>query len=396
MLTVELCCQNAVALRAQYDDELHVFTKIEEVVDERLVPLGVRDGSGAVTKAGLTRWWHDRSIPVTRDGFDALRSDLDGLEPLDLLDASLGLSLSDQFWVRSSDDPIPWGQVNFFDNGFDSTLGLITLGSFDSFVEKELASSRNPNSSLGGNLKKAWELRDGRPVLVKGGSAPLDQEPVNELIATRLYERVLEPDDFVPYSLEQRGNRLYSVCPDMVGRDECLIPAWDIINSSKRPGYMNPWTHLKDCYARLGVEDAERQLTKMFVCDYIIANHDRHWKNFGVIFDAHTMDALRVAPIYDSGSSLWSDAFDLERPIDYWYRPKPLIRERTKRIRPEDQLALMDDFSWLDVGALDGFSDEAAAILGDSGRLPSRRVDAVAAQVERNIRNVVSAANRRR
>ncbi len=388
MQIVELCCQDAVALRAQYDSELHVFTRIEEITDERLVPFGARDGSGAVTKRALTRWWQGRAIPVTRDGYDSLKDDLDGLDPLDLLDGSMGLSLSDQFWMRDATNPSSWEEVNFFDNGFDTTLGLITLGSFGSVADRGQLNSRNPNSSLGGNLRKAWELRDGKPVLVKAGSAPFDQEPINELIATKLYERLLDPGDFVPYTLEERERRLYSVCPDMVGRDECLIPAWDIINSAKQPGHLSPWMHLKECYAKLGIEDAEQQLTKMFVCDYIIANRDRHWNNFGVIFDAHTMDALRVAPIYDSGSSLWSDAYELERPIAYLYRPLPLLRQRQRRIHPKDQLAIMQDFSWLDVDALDGFPDEAAAILSASGRLPPERIEAIIKELERNIQTV--------
>ena len=393
MTIVELCCQDAVALRAQYDPELHVFTKIEEVADENLIPYGARDGSGAVTKRALTRWWHSRAIPVTRDGYETLKSELDDFDPLDLLEVSQGLSLSDQFWVRSTAKSVSWEDVNFFDNGFDSHLGLITLGSFYSFDNTAFPMSRNPNSSLGGNLKKAWQIRDGAPVLVKAGSSPLEQEPVNELIATRLYERILDPGDYVPYALEIRDKRLYSVCPNMVSRDECLIPAWDIINSAKRPGHLSPWMHLKERYDGLGVKDVERQLAKMFVCDYIIANHDRHWNNFGVIFDARTMEALRVAPIYDSGSSLWSNAPSLEVPSDYWYRPLPLIRERAKRIHPEDQIALMKDFSWLDIDALEGFPEEAGAILEESSRLPEERIAAVVEGLKRNVQNVRTAAS---
>lgn len=296
----------------------------------------------------------------------------------------MGLSLSDQYWVRSAGSSLRWEDVNFFDNEFDGQLGLLTLGSLSSFTRAVLDSSPlNPNSSLGGNLKKAWERRDGAPWLVKAGSAPYEQEPANELIATMLYKRVLQPGDYVPYSLEMRDGRSYSVCPDLVSRDECLVSAWDIINARKRARSQSPWLHLLESYAGLGLADAELQLTKMLVCDYILANRDRHWNNLGVVFDAATMRAKRVAPIYDSGSSLWNNVFELSVPADYWYRLLPLMRERARRILPEDQLALMRDFSWLDVSALDGFADDVREVLSTSTRLSSDRIDAIARGVER-------------
>lgn len=392
---MEICCQNTVALMVEYDRELHVFTKILDRPNEQLAPFGARDGSGQINRGTLTSWWHSRAIPFTRDGFNALKMTLDGVDPLDLLDHSLGLSLSDQFWMRETGSDTRWEDVNFFDNAFSDQLGLITLGSYGSAVDDLLSQgSRSPNSSLGGNLKKAWERRGNQTVLVKAGSLPNEQEPVNELIATRLYERVLDPADYVPYGLEVRDGHPYSVCPNMVSRDECLIPAWDIINASKRPGHQSPWMHLLNCYERLGLADAEHQLTKMFVCDYLIANEDRHWNNLGVIFDARTMQAKRVAPIFDSGSSLYFRAPELTVPADFWYDPLPLMRTRAHRIYPEDQLSLMQDYSWLNVDALQGFDAEVGELLAQHTRLPQERIEAIAKRVGENITVVSQRAYR--
>lgn len=391
MSVVELCCQNRVALVAEYDSDIHAFTRLVEVINPHLVPFGCRDGSGSVTKRSLTSWWHERSIPVTRDGYHSIVDDLDGVSPLELLDTSLGLSLSDQFWIRKADSPVRWEDVNFFDNGYGDELGLLTLGSAARAGSPAAGDSRDPNSSLGGDLRKAWERRGEGNWLVKRGRGPYDQEAANEFVASSLHARLLEAEDFVPYSLEVRDGRLCSVCPDMVDRDECLVPAWDIINASKRPGHQSPWQHLLECYSALGVEGAGDQLAKMFVCDFVIANHDRHWNNLGVIMDAETMTEARVAPIFDSGSSLWCDASTLEDPIDYWYRPLPLIRERARRIEPTEQLSLMKGhLRWLDAPALDGFAEEAAAILTDHTSMPNDRVEAVRRGIVRNVETVRS------
>lgn len=313
-----------------------------------------------------------------------------------LLDDSHGLSLSDQFWMRPEGSGISWRDVIFFDNDFDRALGLLTLGSISSFANRYADGALSgPNSSLGGNLRKAWErLDDGMTVLVKSGSAPYRQEPVSELIATLLYERLLEPGDYVPYDIELRDGKVYSVCEDMVDKSECFVSAWDIINAYKMPGSISPWMHVNSCYGCLGIEDAERQLSKMLACDYILANSDRHWNNFGVIFDAESMNAKGVAPIFDTGTSLWCWAGALDCELDYWYRPLPMIRERAARISPEDQLGLVSDFSWFDPSALDGFAKEVGSVLEDYTGLADERIHVIAKRVERNAKTVISHAGR--
>lgn len=396
MAVMEICCQNAVAALAEYDYELHAFTNILDVVDMIHVPIAAMAVDGTITKGRLTSWWQDRAIPVTRDGYDQLRGDLLGTDRMKLLDDSYGLSLSDQFWMRPADSDVAWEEVNFFDNDFDGILGFLTLGSIGSFAERMAGGILSgPNSSLGGNLRKAWERReDGSTVLVKFGSAPMLQEPVNELIASLLYDRLLPPDDYVDYNVELRDGRAFSVCDNMVNRDECLIPARDIINAYKMPGSISPWQHVINCYERLGISDAERRLSKMLVCDYIIANADRHWNNFGLIFDAATMEAKRVAPIFDSGTSLWCWASGLDSDLDYWYRPLPMIRERARRIYPEDQLELVRDFSWFDPAGLDDFADEVIGALGDLTSLPDARILNIGKRVAGNIDLVISRAMR--
>lgn len=396
MAVMEICCRDTVAARAEYDRELHVFTRVLDVPSPRHVPIAARAVDGMVTKGRLTGWWQDRAIPVTRDGYDQLRGDLFGTDRMRLLDDSYGLSLSDQFWMRAEGSGISWRDVNFFDNDFDGALGLLTLGSISSFANRYADGALSgPNSSLGGNLRKAWERRDdGMTVLVKSGSGPYRQEPVNELIATLLYERLLEPGDYVPYDIEFRDGKVYSVCEDMVDKSECFVSAWDIINAYKMPGSISPWMHVNSCYGRLGIEDAERQLSKMLACDYILANSDRHWNNFGVIFDAESMNAKGAAPIFDTGTSLWCWAGALDCELDYWYRPLPMIRERAARINPEDQLGLVRDFSWFDPSALDGFAEEVGSVLEDYTGLAGERIHVIAKRVERNAKTVISHAER--
>lgn len=194
--------------------------------------------------------------------------------------------------------------------------------------------------------------------------------------------------EIVTFSTHANTVIMQTLLQTLIKKPLILTSRSAIINARKRRGSQLPWQHLLDCHAALGLQHADRQLSKMLVCDFILDNHDRHWNNLGVLFDAHTMEAKRVAPIFDTGLSLWSDAFELSVPVDNRYRPPPLVRERACRIRPEDRLALICDFSWLDTGSLGGFSDDVRSVLAAETRLLSERIDATAHGVERNIEYV--------
>ena len=92
---------------------------------------------------------------------------------------------------------------------------------------------------------------------------------------------------------------------------------------------------------------------------------------------------MRPAPIFDTGSCLWSDQTALELPVDFCYTAKPFKREG---MRPYEQLKLFAaHLSWLDPAALDGFDDEVAAVLGSNPNMGPARLDAIVAQVRRNM-----------
>lgn len=50
----------------------------------------------------------------------------------------------------------------------------------------------------------------------------------------------------------------------------------------------------------------------MFIIDYLIANEDRHLNNFGFIRNADTLEWIGLAPIYDSGNSMFNKLNDFE------------------------------------------------------------------------------------
>lgn len=97
---------------------------INKIIDAEAFPVGViTDNNINNTVGSLNVWWHSRAIPASRDGLKFVLQTY-GIETTTKLAArSLGLSLSDQYWLKPSGSSIEWQDVNFFTNEFSSDLG---------------------------------------------------------------------------------------------------------------------------------------------------------------------------------------------------------------------------------------------------------------------------------
>jgi hypothetical protein len=68
------------------------------------------------------------------------------------------------------------------------------------------------------------------------------------------------------------------------------------------------YSHLLDCCKKLGMSDLEKievGLCQIVLLDYITANVDRHFGNFGFIRDAVTLEWKGVSPIFDTGNAMF-------------------------------------------------------------------------------------------
>lgn len=241
----------------------------------------------------------------------------------------------------------------------------------------------SPNSTLGGDLNKKWKIVNGKRILVKGGTGSTRQEVLNEVVATALYNRLLSRNDYVPYFLFEEKGRIYSACENMLGQDEELVTAYDVLSTRKKPNSMSDYDFLVDTYKSLGLKNIEEGLAKMFTCDYILANQDRHWRNFGVIRNVETLEFTRLAPIFDNGTSLWCHAYNILAEDSYIAKPFG-----PKGMAPDKQLSLFRNYSWFDRDKLVGFPLEAKEILSHGNDGIQARLDVIESRIERNIGSV--------
>ncbi|WP_228725157.1 HipA domain-containing protein [Caproicibacter fermentans] len=276
------------------------ISAVGSVHDDAHVPVGISVKKGKIDRATLNEWWQGRAIPASRDGIRHALMELNVATTQQLLDKCLGLSLSDQYWICPHNSGIEWRNVNFFDNTFSDDIGNILLGKGSSSNKISLMS---PDNTSDGWLKKKWAILDGKRCLIKGGSGATQQEPYNEVLASRIMDRLSIPH--AAYTLMLQEDYPYSVCEDFITPQTELIPAWYIMHTRQKPNHVSVYQHYIDCCKTLGIPGVRNSLDRMMVLDYIIANEDRHQTNFGAVRNAETLEWVGTAPIFDSGSSLW-------------------------------------------------------------------------------------------
>lgn len=382
--------KNTAVLSFEYDLGEHKAVRITGTDNLAAAPFGMVDRHGQVSKKELNYWWRHRAIPASRAQIKRLLENLRLESTLELAEKSFGLSLSDRYWLNDEDDPKAWEAINFFDNDFTDDLGFLTLGqdsagSSPDAPDYASVSLSSPNSTLGGDLLKKWKIVDGQRVLLKSGVGFANQEPYNEVAATELHRRLMAPGEFVPYWLHEDGRRVYSACANLLGPDEELVAAWDVVRNAKKPNNLSDLQFYVKCCTELGLdgEAVMTELAKMFAGDFVLANRDRHYRNFGVVRNVETLQVTRLAPVFDSGSCLWSSAELLEVPADFDYRAKPF---KPNGMRPEDQVRLFEGyFGWFDASALADYPDTVRALLGRNPNIPERRVETIAREVEKKI-----------
>lgn len=357
------------------DDGGTKITRVGKLARGENLPVGVLIARGKADRVALNTWWADRFIPSARSGLVEALNQLGYPDSQQVISRNLGLSLSDHYWVKPAGSGLSWSEVNFFENGFSPDVGDALLGKLNKASGIDL---RSPDWTCDGNLRKRWAILDGKRCLVKAGSGPFQQQPFNEVIATKIAQRLAIPH--IPYTLLWDEGLPYSVCEDFVTPDTELIPAWRVMQTQKKDNQTSVYQHYRNCCEKLGVPGIAHALDQMMVLDYLIANEDRHFNNFGLLRSPDTLEWLGSAPIYDSGSSLGYDKLTPQIRSGRNITCKPFKKTH------QDQLRLVTSFDWLDLSKLDDVDQDIREVFtGAEEFIDKERVEAIVASVNQRV-----------
>lgn len=351
--------------------------KITETFDTTYSPIGVD-----VTKvSSLSEWWNGRSIPASRSGIATFLSEyaIDSTKALQL--KSYGLSLTDQYWIKPAGMDISWEKVNFFNNAFSHDFGDAF---FNPSQDKKNISFMVPDNTSDGWLMKKWIIADGKRYLVKTSSAPYFQEAFNEVISSMLTNRL--NINGVPYNLMfDKSQGICSVCENFINQDTELVPAYALSKVMPRSSGMSNFEYYLSLGEKLNIPKMREYLENLIVLDYLIANKDRHFGNFGFIRDINTLKFLGPAPIYDNGTSLWNTA-------DVKHIGESVIAQPFNSSH-ELQLNLVRDWSRFDFSQLHDIKNIIYNIFSSSD-IPARyapsdeRISAICSAIDERIKGI--------
>ena len=353
-------------------DEDGAIRKIsQEAREVDLLPLAYRYDR----QAGLKKWWNERSIPLRQGRVKEMLEEKGLVSPSEYLMHNLGLSLTDYYWIKPIHSNLTWNDVNLFDNDFKENLLIRMNSSSDG--------SFTPNSTLQGELEKSWQIRNGKRILIKGNSDQYSVECLNEVFACKLH-RLQGFKNFTTYRLLKIKNKSYQYCcysELFTSQETELVSAWSILTSEKNGSDTSDFERLISFCKKNGADTdlIRHDLDYMIMTDYILSNRDRHMNNIGVLRSAEDLKILSLAPLYDTGRSMFAGQI---LPMRYVDLINGDIRSFSKK--EKKQLDLVTDKSLVDVSKLPDVS-ELSKLYQKDPALPTERIEQVCNAYERKV-----------
>lgn len=363
------------------DTEEHfLIEKILDVyADKKFFPIGVDIIAGRPQKKSLAKWWASRAIPGSRIGGNSFehryRINLAAL-PF----KNYGLSLSDQYWIKPVDETVQWQDINFFANEFSLDLGMAL---FDRSYTSANLDYMSPDSTSDGMLPKKWirDMKTQQTFLLKAGSGPFEQEPFNEVIASKIFE-LLNVVPYVKYQIIHENDRYLCSCANFITADTEFITANSMLSTKSvlTTPHKNNYDFFLQCCDAYNIPRAKEIFDVMLAVDYILCNYDRHFGNFGFIRNLNNLAEIRPAPIFDTGSCLWHKATLNEIGRNFEARSFCSMQDENAR--------LITHFDLLDLSKLIDIDDLIKNELQKNINLPERRIDLIAAAAKEQLRKL--------
>lgn len=356
--------------------------KIEYVLEVYLpeeLPIGCE-----AADRDLMEWWKSRAIPDSRRGIQQVLNYLQEESNLSLMLSAYGLSLTDHYWMQPIGKELYWKDLNFYENDFSDELGLLLTDSKKVDIDKNI-SKFSPSSSVNGEMKKKWIIKDGTRYLMKVNANDYGQQSVNEIIASRLHER-LGWMNYVIYEIEKaRVDDVEVPCslnPLFTSTELELVSAYQLVKNYKIPNDTSNFEAMIQLATVYGIEEQEvrKHLEYTILTDFILTNTDRHFNNFGFLYNPEKHRFVAMAPIYDTGNSLFYNKEFI--PVKSNLLD---IRVTSFCEREVDMLRYVSAKELIDLEKLDGFSAEVEEILKEHTTMPVSRAEQIARSVEEKI-----------
>ena len=395
-MTYTLKHKDIDVLSFSFNEDSSILT-VEKLFDKKHLPIGILNNENLSINNALTKWWNHRTIPASRNLLENGLKILKINAPTELLKKSLGLSLTDHYWICPKNTDLKWHKINYYENIFSDSVGKALFDNDMSLDSKKDINLFSPDNSSDGVQRKKWAIKkDGTRVLIKGGDVFSPQNAFNEVIASEIFERLGIPHAKYRILEDTEKHVFYSESPNFTDEKTEFINASHIVESFKADENKNPYENFIYACEKMGIkrELFEKDLNAMLLVDFIIANRDRHFRNFGFLRDSQTLEWKGLAPVFDSETSLFEGLADIDLENDFFLdskniQAKPFAQNHVEQIA---MLPIAEMCKNLDFSKLNGMSEWTRKLLAQNNRMSEKRKDLVTKRLEERIevaRNII-------
>ncbi len=252
----------------------------------------------------INEWWKERAIPEKRSGVNKIIEKAECDTPLLYQAKNLALSLSDCYWVCPIELDLDWKDVNLYDNTKKATFKSENGDEF----------GNNPNNSLNGSMDKEAIFKDGIWLLKKYKESSNGQQCVNEKFAGIIHERQ-GFKEYTNYELQVKEGKVEScTCPFFTSKDHEFITAYNFVQTAEKNKSISPYEEYISQCVKSGLDEKYVRdfMDYQTLVDFLMTNDDRHYNNFGVIRDTASLKIVSLAPLFDSGNSMfWKQGYSM-------------------------------------------------------------------------------------
>jgi len=328
----------------------------------------------------LNSWIEHRGIPFKREDYDAIMKEFNVNTSKELTVLSYGLNLTDHYWLCEKNNEKKWEDVNFLDNKFSERIGKI----LPEFAEK-YQDFINPDFSSNGRLIKFWIINNGNRELCKAGSGDLKQEPFNEVIASKIADRL----NFyhVNYELRKHDDIYYCKCGCMIDKNLEFVDSFKVFLEGNNTG--DRYNDYLNICSKMGINNAREEVDKMIVIDYLIRNTDRNSGNYGILRNSETLKWEKITPIFDNGNSLWYNAQGIQ-----FINANSKSECRSFTGENEKNILLVGNTDWYNKNKLNDIDKVMSGVLKNNKYIESERIDKIIGEFKKRVNNLDIALNR--
>lgn len=245
-----------------------------------------------------------RLLSFSRENVKAILNSISGTqsssiaEKLKLVVMCRALTMIDNFWIKEEEENITFSQVN---------LRKVKLGdaAFSIAIDGKVISATNsvldPEITTSGMFAKTWYRGEEGIQLWKTDKTPEKVNTKAEVMVSQFLDDI--GVSHVRYEYKKVNEVLLAVCDSISSDDVSLVTAQAVRDWCRHIG--------KDFYEWL-FASYKQDFEQMVAIDYIIANTDRHWENWGFLVDNKTNCIIQMAPLYDHNQALIADYFGTE------------------------------------------------------------------------------------